>query len=114
VKGFRILGFDEMKSDDEEDDSMESGSVWMHLLGEIETNGRGNLSFSQFVKFVERLKRPERPTFKKETKKVEEEEEKEREKKKNKRENTSSSLQRVRVHARNEEMMGERKKRLRS
>jgi alpha-beta hydrolase superfamily lysophospholipase len=110
VKGFRILGFDEMKSDDEEDDSMESGSVWMHLLGEIETNGRGNLSFSQFVKFVERLKRPERPTFKKETKKVEEEEEKGREKKKNKRENTSSSLQRVRVHARNEEMMGERKK----
>ena len=45
VRGFRQLGFDEIKNEEEEDTSMEPGSVWMHLLGEIETNGRGNLSF---------------------------------------------------------------------
>merc|ERR1712146_353499 len=93
VRGFRQLGFDEIKNEEEEDTSMEPGSVWMHLLGEIETNGRGNLSFKQFVKFVERLKRPERPTLKTESSKEEE-------KKKTTTKEHSSSLQNVRLSAR--------------
>lgn len=89
VQGFRELGFDEVRDEKEKDTSMEPGSVWMHLLGDIETNGRGNLSYKQFVKFIERLKRPERPNLKVEEKK--------------KTNRTSSSLQSVRTLARDEE-----------
>ena len=105
VRGFRQLGFDEIRNDKEEDTSMEPGSVWMHLLGEIETNGRGNLSFKQFVKFVERLKRPERPTLKSESN-----EEQKRKKKRECEEIKKSSLQNVRISARNEEEKKKKKK----
>lgn len=64
------------------------------------------MSFKQFVKFVERLKRPERPTLKTGSSSKEEE----KKKTKKTQQQHSSSLQNVRLSARNEERKNKKKK----